>query len=108
MIQYNVTINIENDILEEWMQWMRTEHIPSVMKTGIFVSYRIAEMLAPIDPEQEGSTFSFQYFCKTIEDYNRYEKEFAPALRAETTAKYGNKIVAFRSIMQIWEEGSAQ
>ncbi|MCO4293467.1 DUF4286 family protein [Solitalea sp. MAHUQ-68] len=105
MVQFNVTINIEPEIVEEFLVWMRDKHIPDVMNTGIFKSYRIAELIAPVDPEQVGTTFSFQYFCETMNDYFKYEKEFAPVLRQEVTEKYGSKIVAFRSVMEILAEG---
>lgn len=104
MVQYNVTINIDPDFVEEFLIWMKDKHVPDVMKTGIFKSYKIAQLIAPVDPEQEGTVFTFQYFCDDMNDYFRYEKEFAPALRADVTEKYGNKIVAFRSIMEILEE----
>ena len=36
MIIYNVTCNVENEILKDWLQWMVEIHIPDVMQTGFF------------------------------------------------------------------------
>ena len=34
MIIYNVTSNIDESIHDEWLNWMRQEHIPQVLGTG--------------------------------------------------------------------------
>lgn len=36
MYIYNVTINIDSDIQQEWLHWMQTEHIPEMLATGSF------------------------------------------------------------------------
>ena len=41
MIVYNVTCNVENPMASEWLEWMKTVHIPEVMATGCFVENKI-------------------------------------------------------------------
>ena len=36
MIIYNVTVNVDEDVLSQWFKWMSEKHIPEVMKTGLF------------------------------------------------------------------------
>ena len=36
MIIYNVTCNVEKEILQDWLQWMVEIHVPDVMPTGFF------------------------------------------------------------------------
>ena len=36
MIIYNVTVNVDEDVLSQWLRWMSENHIPDVMKTGLF------------------------------------------------------------------------
>ncbi len=98
MIIYNVTVNIENDVAEEWLHWMQTFHIPNVLKTGCFTSNRVLRVLA--DEDSGGKTYSIQYDCKTMDDFTRYEKEFATALRQEALEKYKDKFVAFRTLLE--------
>ncbi|SMO38673.1 DUF4286 family protein [Solitalea koreensis] len=104
MILYNVTINIEPEVHDEWLHWMRSIHIPDVLKTGLFKSCKICQLLAPVQENEEGMTYSFQYLCDSFNDYLKYEKEFAPTLRDDVNKKYANKIVAFRSILEVIEE----
>ncbi len=99
MILYNITINIENDIQAEWLQWMQEHHIPSILLTGLFVDNKILKLLTEI--ENSGTTYSFQYFLNSMEDYMTYEHNFAASLRAEHDARYGGRYVAFRTLLEV-------
>ena len=101
MILYNVTINIENDVHEEWLQWMREHHVPNILLTGLFVDTKILRLLTEID--NGGTTYSFQYFFATMEDYETYEKKYAHSLRAEHDAHYRGKYVAFQTLLEVIE-----
>lgn len=97
MILYNVTVNIDHDVEQDWLQWMKDVHIPEVMSTGLFVSSRMYKVLADDDG---GTTYAIQYSCATMEQYERYRDEHAPRLRSETQKNYGGKFVAFRTLLE--------
>lgn len=100
MILYNVTVNVNEDIAGEWLHWMTDKHIPDVMATGLFKDYKIYKIIS----DDEGSTFSVQYFLNSMEDYETYKKNFAPALQSEHSEKFKDKFVAFRTIMESVEK----
>jgi len=98
MIIYNVTINLEESLNEEWLKYMKEEHIPDVMKTGCFKEYRICELLTK-QPDEKGTTFSIQYSCESMDVYNKYVEKYALKLQKEHNAKFGGRFVVFRSLM---------
>jgi hypothetical protein len=98
MIIYNVTTQIDPGVHDEWMKWMKSHHIPAVMKTGCFIEYR---MLKVLGEEAGGHTYSIQYTCKAMNDYHEYEQRHAPALRAEYIEKYKDKFVNFRTLLEV-------
>lgn len=100
MFIYNVTVNIDEDIHIEWLQWMKKKHIPDVMNTGCFVENRMVKVLHVND---EGHTYSFQYTFKEMKDIEKYQKDFAPGLQADVKQKYGDKFTAFRTLLEIIE-----
>lgn len=102
MIIYNVTIKIEPEISTEWGIWMRDEHIPEVMATGLFTSYRLLRILN--DQEEDGLTYAIQYTCPSSASFDRYLKEFAQELQRKHSEKFHNKFVAIRTLMQVIEE----
>lgn len=97
MILYNVTVNVEEDILTDWLAWMKDVHIPEVMETGMFLQ---SEMWKVMTTEDTGFTYSIQYRLNSMADYNTYIAMHAPALQQKHIARYGDKAVAFRTILQ--------
>lgn len=98
MIIYNVTVNIEDDVHDVWLEWMKQNHIPDVLATGKFTDARICKLLVD---EQQGTTYTVQYTCDTMDDYNDYQSNHAPRLQKEHLNKFEGKFVAFRSIMKV-------
>lgn len=98
MIIYNVTVNVEAGIHEDWLHWMKTIHLPEVMATGCFKQHRFLKLLQPT-PE-EGVTYAIQYFAASMADYQHYVDQFVPALQAQTKARYGDKAFAFRTLLE--------
>ena len=99
MIIYNVTVNIEDASHDDWLEWMKTTHIPDVMKSGLFFACRILKLHTRHE-EETGTTYAIQYACRSMEEYERYQRDFAPALQAETRRLYEGKFVAFRTVME--------
>ena len=99
MIIYNVTVKVDNDVADEWVQWMKIEHMPELMKTGLFVDYRLCRLLE--QDEEEGRTYTAQYYCDNMENYNTYISEHATRMREKGMQRFGNKFIAFRTVMQV-------
>ena len=101
MYIYNVTVNIEKSVHEDWLNWMKEVHIPEVLATGLFIDNRLCEVMVE---EEQGITYSIQYRLKDLDSLDLYQKNFAPKLQAEHAARYRDKFVAFRTILRIEEE----
>jgi len=97
MLLYNVTLIIEDASAEAWLQWMKEEHIPQVMATGMFVSNRLLKV---VDSPNEGVTFCAQYIAQSLEDYETYQLVYAPALQEEINTRFRDKFVTFMTLME--------
>ena len=99
MIIYNVTIKVEASIAEEWLNWLLHEHIPDIMHTGCFSSHKVVRLLEVDD--SEGPTYAIQYNADSKADYNRYIEMYASDMRQKSSERWGNRFIAFRSVMQV-------
>lgn len=99
MIIYNVTVNIEDEVHNDWLHWMKTIHIPEVMETGQFVDFTFAKLLSRQEDET-GTTYVIQYKAENMAAYEKYRDEFAPRLQQEANKYFGGKFVAFRTLME--------
>jgi hypothetical protein len=99
MIIYNITIKVDWRIHEDWLPWMRGQHIPEVMASGCFTGHRMVRLLETDDTE--GPTYAIQYFANGLPEYRHYLQQYAPLLRQKTHEAWGDNYVAFRSVMEV-------
>lgn len=99
MIIYNVTINVEREIQEEWIHWMKTEHIPDILRTGLFLGHKLLRLLNE-EENNTGITFAVQYQVATLDHLQNYLDNHARRFQAEHTARYQGKFVAFRTFLE--------
>lgn len=98
MILYNITFTVSNDIEEDFVQWMKDTHIPDVFATGLFIEHKFFRLLN--SPDDSVTNYSVQFFAESTKKLIEYESRFANALRYETQARYGEKAMPFRTLME--------
>ena len=102
MIIYNVTINVDKSITEEWLTWIK-EHIPQVLATGKFKEAKLSKVLVDDD---EADTFSIQYRAHSREALDAYYTEDAERLRSDGLKRFADKSLAFRTELEVIDEYS--
>lgn len=101
-VLYNVTLSVNALKYAEWLLFMQENHIPKIFSTGCFTEYKICRI---IDENKEDLTVAVQYISPSLDHFEKYRKEFAPKLQEDHRAKFGDSIAAFRTLLQIVEEG---
>lgn len=97
-IVYNVTVNVDADVHQDWVRWMKQIHIPEVMATGYFLEHRFCKVLVD---EEQGVTYAIQYLLMNMDDLREYQQLHAPRLQQAHALRYGQKAVAFRTLLEI-------
>ncbi len=98
MLIYNVTVNVDDDICQQWLQWMKSEHMPAVLATGQFTAYHLFKVRVD---EAQGTTYSAQYTCESDANLNEYKQLYAPLLQQQGKDKFGDKFSAFRTVLEL-------
>ena len=88
MILYNVTVSIEPAVALEWVDWMRSKHIPDVMATGCFLESRFSRVNGEVE---NGFTYAVTYVAESQE-------------KQEHSERYLGKFAAFRTFLTVIEE----
>lgn len=105
MIIYNVTINIHESVHDQWMDWIQHKHIADVLATGKFTGARMVKVL--VEEEMGGTTYSIQYTAESRDKLERYYAEDAPRLREESLSLWGEKMLAFRTELELISDHSS-
>lgn len=103
MIIYNVTVSVDQSIHNEWLIWIK-EHIPQVLATGKFTEAKLTKVL--VEEEMGGITYSVQYRAKSREALESYYSNDADRLRGDGLKKFADKMLAFRTELEIIDEYS--
>lgn len=98
MIVYNVTIKIDLNINDVWVQFMKEEHIPQVLATGCFTGYKFYRIVEA--DQTDGITYAVQYFANSMSDYFTYQNEHAKALQQQVKDLFPDKFIAFRTVLK--------
>ncbi len=99
MLVYNVTTKLDWSIAELWLQWMLDTHVPEVLSTGCFQKHQLARLLEVDD--EEGPTYAIQYFAANRDKYDEYITRYAAGFRNQAIERWGNKFIAFRTVMEV-------
>ncbi len=105
MYLYNVTVNVDDEVKDNWIEWMRESHIPDVLQTGLFEAATFSRLMVE---EESGTTYAIQYRIKDMESFRIYQEMYAAGLQNEHKQKFGEKTVAFRTIMEIVADFTAE
>ena len=101
MIIYNVTINVQEDIHDEWIKWMKEEHIKDMLETKKFQKALMTKVM--VQEPMGGITYSVQYTTESKEMLERYYSENAEEMRSKSKLFEG-KFVAFRTELEVISE----
>jgi hypothetical protein len=98
MLLYNITIAIDQSIESQWTDWMKSEHIPQVMQTGLFSGYRFYKVLTHEDPAS--ASYCVQYLVESIEKFNEYLSTHATGFMEIHRKKYPDQHAAFQTLLE--------
>lgn len=98
MIVYNITIAIDLSAEDDWVQWMKQEHIPEVMDTGKFTEFKFFRVMAKQD--EEAASYSVQFYAESMKELQLYMAIDAPELQQKTAQRWPDKFAAFRTVLQ--------
>jgi hypothetical protein len=101
MYLYNVTYKIDHSIESFWLQWMRLNHIPKVVRTGNFLGHRVCKLLDM--EEEDGVTYAVQYLCPDISTFKAYQQDYASDQKEEHSKQFLNQYVSFSTVLEIIE-----
>lgn len=98
MIIYNTTFNIENDILDECIDYLKTSYIPRAAASGFLMTPYLRRILQ--DETEDASTYSVQFHVKNPETLDYWLQNEGRSLQQELVTRFGTKIVGFSTLLE--------
>lgn len=102
-LAWNITYVIEPQYVDQWRHWMMKEHLPRLMSTGCFESYRLNKLIGL--PDSEDPTYSVQLVALNRSDLLRYQNQHQEEYDRLLYQHFKDQVVEFRTTMVVVEEG---
>lgn len=98
MIIFNTTFLVEDDILDNYIRFMKETYIATASDSGFLHEPRFC--LIHSQHEESGSSYSLQFRVKNVDTLNHWFATEGQALQTELTARFGNKALGFVTILE--------
>lgn len=95
---YNITYNIEANYVKDWLVWIKN-HIPKILATGCFTEAKFSKVL--INEPLGTHTYSIQYTTANTNALQIFYNKHAKAFNKEVLDKFGEKVLAFTTELEI-------
>jgi len=98
MYIYNITFNIDKSIEKEWLDFIKRQFIPKMLKSGLLKSSLTSKIMVD---EVQGNSYSIQFAADNKADLKQFiDKELYPILN-ELHLKFSPKMVYFATELDV-------
>lgn len=97
MVIYEVSLEVDSQIYQAYLDWLKKIHIPEVLESPGFLK---AELLfQPETSALNSPVIRSLYYVDSQESLKNYLEKRAPALRASGVERWGDR---FKAQRQVW------
>lgn len=97
MIIYNITVKVDLDISADFLDWVKSVVLYEANSNEPHEPSR-CYLLRGVDMT-DGMTYCIQHYFADIASYNDHMSAVNPYFQEEMTARYGDKVVSFSSVL---------
>lgn len=97
MIIFNITTIVEENIQDEFFNFLHSEYIPAVLNSNKFNEANAYKLTEPVN---EGVTYCIQCFAKSKEDLDTFRDADFITLSETLLTRFPDKALFFTSILE--------
>ncbi len=95
---YNISFQIDPNLQEQWLVWMKGKFIPMVNEIGCLQNHQFYELDISDD---QSPTYTLQLFAQSSENLAKFTESFAEPLLDELHKTWGDQCFHFVTTMRI-------
>ena len=100
MLIYNTTFQVDDEIHDNFLIWIKECYILEIEKHGALKSPRLCRILSHRD---EGTSFSLQWAVESSGVLHRWHLEQGVKLNEELSKTFKDKAIGFPTLMEVIE-----
>jgi hypothetical protein len=99
MIIYNITFHIEEQIVNEYLDFLKKEYIPAATKSRALEHPRLCKVLA-----QTGDaclSYSLQFQVENADILNNWQQHTSNELQVGIIQRFADKVLGFTTLLEV-------
>lgn len=96
MIVYNTTFHVDNEILNESIEYLKQEFIPSSIQSGILSNPLLQRV---IQDSEEGTSLCVQFRVKDQQTLHEWIRREGASIQQKLVQRFGSKIAGFSTLL---------
>ncbi|MBP6064927.1 DUF4286 family protein [Bacteroides sp.] len=100
MLIYNTTFQVDDNVCDNFLIWIKESYIPEVEKHGALNQPRLCKILSH---REEGWSFSLQWEVENSSVLHKWHMEQGTVLNEELKKMFENKVIGFPTLMEVIE-----
>ncbi|MCK5782296.1 MAG: DUF4286 family protein [Flavobacteriales bacterium] len=97
-VLYNITYNVDESVIEDWLTWMKSEFIPKLVATEFFESANMVKIL--VEEEMGGVSYAVMYKSPNLEILENFVVNHSHKFNKELSDKFGQKALTFMTLLE--------
>ncbi len=97
-VLYNITYNVDESVLEDWLTWMKSEFIPKLITTPYFESANMVKIL--VEEEMGGTSYAVMYKSPSLEILEDFVVNYSSEFNKVLSDKFGQKVLTFMTLLE--------
>lgn len=98
MIIFNTTFHVEDDICEDYLQFMKDVYVVQASNSGFLHEPRFARIHS--QHEESGTSYSLQFKVKNVDTLNHWYSTEGQELQKKLTERFENKALGFVTLLE--------
>lgn len=99
MLIFNTTYQVTTNHTDNWIQWIKTEHIPFMLQSEVFIEPQITKIVGSED--ETGTSFSVQFKINDMDALVLWHNQYATIFQDKVSSKFGTEVVFFSTVLEL-------
>lgn len=100
MLIYNTTFQVDDEVNDNFLIWIKESYIPEIEKHGTLKMPRLCRVLSH---REDGSCYSLQWEVDDSAALHRWHREQGAGLNEELRKIFKDKVVGFPTLLEVME-----
>lgn len=100
MLIYNTTFQVDDEVNDNFLIWIKEYYIPEIEKEGALTAPRICRILSH---REDGTSYSLQWEVENSAILHRWHQTQGVKINEELVKVFKDKVIGFPTLMEVIE-----